>query len=206
MGQFSIEGSIVYFEEFTGSSRTIDFQKRLQARVDFCANFAITMARLEEMARKELRQEPFTVDENEFINGLMNRQDHAYVGPSFDGWYPDLHYKDYALEVGSSDENGSNKVDFLVTDVFTAPPDQIDPIGGVLHEATGPVDLLMIAVDNGPDKMVYAGPVMSHFEFLVPGPDLKRLTNGEWRSIHNSEARPTRPKWTQSYLVPATKQ
>jgi hypothetical protein len=126
----------------------------------------------------------------------MNRQDRVYVGPTYDGWYPSLYYKDYALTTGSADENGCNKADPLVTDIFTAPPDDIDPIGGVLHEATGPVDLLLIAVDNGPDRMIYAGPVMSHYEFLVPGPTLKRLTDSEWIG------RSSRPDWTHSYLVP----
>jgi len=173
--------------------------QRHAARVDFCRNFAAVMATLEEMAGKELRQEPFTQVETDFIRGLMNRQDHVYFGPSYDGWYPSLYYKDYALQTGSADENGSNKADPLVSDIFTAPPDQIDPVGGVLHEATGRVDFLLIAVDNGPDRLVYAGPVMSHYEFLVPGPNLKRLTDSDWSAM---SPRPARPDWTQAYLVP----
>ena len=139
----------------------------------------------------------------------MNRQDHVYSGPTFDGWYPGLFYKDYGqLISGGVDSNGSNKADPLVTDVHTAPPDQVDPIGGILHEATGNVDLIMIAIDNGPDRMVYAGPVLSHYEFIVPGPELKRLTDSEWganfpRYPWQPEAKPPpRPDWTRSYLVP----
>ena len=168
------------------------------SRVNFCRSFAARMATLATMAEKELRQEPFTQAETDFIRGLMNRRDVPYSGPTFDGWYPGLFYKDFA-QFGTADENGSNKPDPLVTDIFTAPPDAIDAQGGVLHEATGPVDFLLIAVDNGPDRMVYAGPVLSHYEFLVPGPDLTRMTDSGWstRSPH-----PPRPDWTRSYLVP----
>jgi len=197
--EFPISGFIgVPDPNFPSHFFQVDLGQRHAARVNFCTNFAAVMARLEEMAGKELRQEPLSQAETEFIRGLMNRQDHVYVGPSFDGWYPGLYYKDFALQTGSADENGSNKADPLVTDIFTAPPDLIDPVGGVLHEATGNVDLLLIAVDNGPDRMVYAGPVMSHYEFLVPGPVLKRLTDSDWAFT----PRPARPDWTKTYLVP----
>ena len=89
----------------------------------------------------------------------------------------------------------------MVTDIHTAPPDQVDPVGGVLHEATGNVDLLMIAVDSGVDRLVYAGPTLSHYEFVVPGPTLRRLTDEEW--MWQDYPWPGRPEWTQSYLVPA---
>lgn len=184
---------------------SVDLGQRYAARVNFCTNFAFVMARLQEMARKELGQESFTQAETDFIRGLMNRQDHVYSGPSYDGWYPGLYYRDYALQTGTADENGSNKPDPLVADIFTAPPDQIDPVGGVLHEATGSVDLLLIAVDNGPDRMIYAGPVMSHYEFLVPGPQLRRLTDSDWSFMYSlTSTRPPRPDWTRSYLVPLT--
>jgi hypothetical protein len=58
--------------------------------------------------------------------------------------------------------------------------------------------LLLLAVDNGPDRMVYAGPVLSHYEFLLPGPTLTRLTDSQWQFY----PRPPRPPWTQCYLVP----
>src|SRR6266850_5150181 len=148
---------------------SVDFDQRQAARVAFCRNFAHQMAMLEILAAKELQQQPFTDAETGFIRGLMNRQDLPYYGATYDGWYPGLFYKDYGQQ-GLPDNNGSNKSDPLVTDIHTAPPDDRDTKGGVLHEATGNVDLLLIAVDNGPDQMVYAGPVLSHYEFLVDGP------------------------------------
>lgn len=66
----------------------------------------------------------------------------------------------------------------------------------------------MIAVDNGPDRMVYAGPVMSHYEFIVPGPAMNRMTDSEWSQAFpdfrwpRNQLPPPRPVWTQSHLVP----
>ena len=138
----------------------------------------------------------------------MNRQDHAYSGPTFDGWYPGLFYKDYgqllAPPGNSGDPNGSNKSDPLVTDIHTAPPDDLDPKGGVLHEGTGYVDLLLMAVDSRSDIMMYAGPTMSHYEFIVDGPNLKRLTDSEWETRFADPL--PRPEWTHSYLVPKKQQ
>jgi hypothetical protein len=89
----------------------------------------------------------------------------------------------------------------LVTDVHTDPPDQLagDP-GCVLHQAVGNVDLLLIAIDNGKDHMVYAGPVFSHYEFETP--NAVRRTNGEWHETMRSAKQGARPDWTRSFVVP----
>jgi hypothetical protein len=62
----------------------------------------------------------------------------------------------------------------------------------------GNVDLLMIAVDNGEDQMVYAGPVLSDYEFEIPG--VSRQSDSEWREDTRDNL-PPRPDWTKSYLV-----
>jgi hypothetical protein len=158
------------------------------------------------MAEKELRQEPFTEAEVMFIRTMLNAD--AGYGLQLDGWYADLYFEDYSVQplLGpggptEGDDNGANRWDALVADIFTAPPDLGDPRGGVLHVGTGNVDLLLIAVDNGPDRMIYAGPLLSHYEFLVPGPELQRLSDEEWKSRVPTNL-PPRPEWTSSYLVP----
>ncbi len=183
-----------------GSAVRVDLSARKAARINFCRQFAKHMGILAELARKELHQQPFTTEETAFIKGLMNDQAHPYTGPTYDGWYAKLFYRDYSqlFLAGGPESTAANKQDSLVTDIHTAPPDQVDAAGGVLHEATGNVDLLMIAVDSGTDRMVYAGPTLSHYEFIVPGPTLKRLTDSEWSSYGKP-----RPDWTKSYLVPA---
>lgn len=88
-----------------------------------------------------------------------------------------------------------------MADVHSAPPDiEGGYPGGVLHEAVGDVDLLLIAVDSGPDRMIYAGPTLSHYEF-TEGPGLKRLSDAAWEKRLKS-AKPSRPFWTRDYLVP----
>ena len=71
--------------------------------------------------------------------------------------------------------------DALVTDVHTDPRDDVvgDP-GAVLHEGNANVNLLLMAIDNGPDRMVYAGPVLSHYEFELTGFD--RMTDQQWKA------------------------
>jgi hypothetical protein len=145
-----------------------------------------------------LAQQPFSTNEVAFIKGIMNSQAHEYFGPTYDGWYPHLFYKDYGQLLGNTDTAPCMKVDPLVTDIQTSVPDDMDVRGGVLHEGVGYVDMMLVAIDNGPDKAVYAGPMLSHYEFIKPGPTLVRLKDSQWYAPF-----PARPEWTRSYLVPA---
>jgi hypothetical protein len=59
---------------------------------------------------------------------------------------------------------------------------------------------MLIAVDNGPDRMVYAGPVLSHYEFEMQANT--RMTDAQWKGNLQSGQKPPSPEWTRSYLVP----
>ncbi|MEZ5325113.1 MAG: DUF3160 domain-containing protein [Verrucomicrobiales bacterium] len=164
-------------------------------------NFADTVAQLEELVAKELAREPFTAADLKFIDGLMQGGEGATSGGErrYDGWYPKLFYKTIYDEV----DLGADKFDALVTDVHTDFPDDLsgDP-GTILHEGVGGVNLLMIAVDreNG-RKAVYAGPVLSYYEFYNTG-SLERRTDEEWQEIlHQESVQPE--SWTRDYLVPS---
>jgi hypothetical protein len=76
-----------------------------------------------------------------------------------------------------------------------------DP-GCVLHQGVGSVDLLMIAIENGTDRVMYAGPVLSHYEFETPVN--ARMSDSEWRKDAIAGKLPPRPEWTKGYLVPGT--
>ncbi|MGF1934333.1 MAG: DUF3160 domain-containing protein [Nostoc sp. ChiQUE02] len=162
--------------------------KDIQAiQVEFLQQFAQKLAVLKEISAKELAQKPLTEVETKFLKEIVEIQ-RDYVGQiQYNGWYPRLFY---------SDPDNSGKWDALVADVHTNPSNS----GSVLHQAVGNVDLLMIAVDNGKDRMVYAGPVMSHYEFEVPGSS--RKSDSEWRKDINQGSLPPRPDWTQGYFVP----
>ena len=76
----------------------------------------------------------------------------------------------------------------------------------------GSLPALKAAVDNGADRFVCAGPVLSHYEFEVMGPP-RRISDEEWQDIHGGrfpdDVPPSDieglapPVWTKSYLVPA---
>jgi hypothetical protein len=87
---------------------------------------------------------------------------------------PDAHWLSWTsteliqgrLYYGPRDD--STRWDALVADVHT------DPMSGVLHQAVGNVDVMVIAIDNGKDRMIFLGPTMSHYEFDTFFPALQR--------------------------------
>jgi hypothetical protein len=186
-------------------------------------HFADTLATLQTLSEKELAQQCFNPDEELFIRNLVQVTDWLPFGCDgvrrFDGWYPRLFYKGVQFFTGSEDdpayfqENfGVNAADQIVADVHTdVPCDTCGDPGGVLHEGIGQVNLLLIAVENGADRMVFAGPVLSHYEFEVTGSP-RRLNDDEWRAMQwwqqfPPDVDPARvegvapPRWTSSYLV-----
>jgi hypothetical protein len=170
--------------------------------------FTNTMDTLRALSEKELSKTPFSTNDNQFLQRLV---EFDYVGRrTYSGWYPYLFYQpgseyvpstpDYQQDSG--DEKGSDFWDPLVTTVHTDPQDVVvgDP-GSILHEAVGNVQFMLIAIDNGRgDLAVYGAPVLSHYEFEL-GPTT-RLTDAQWRSQVTNNIMPTAPDWTKSYLVP----
>jgi hypothetical protein len=72
--------------------------------------------------------------------------------------------------------------------------------GKVVEEATGKVDLIIVACPMPDGKAFLAlGPVLSYYEFKHPMSD--RLTDEAWRQMYDSPDRPGRPDW----YVPLTR-
>src|SRR5262249_41571441 len=63
-----------------------------------------------------------------------------------------------------------------------------------------PVLLLLIAIESGKHRMVYAGPVLSHYEFEMAG--VNRKSDSEWQADLREGRVPPRAEWTRTYLVP----
>jgi hypothetical protein len=160
--------------------------------VDFLQSFAKTMGTLQAIAVKELAQQPLTNDETKFMGDVVEVDRGCGGPPTYAGWYPRLFLE------------GADKSvcwDALVADVHTDVPSPIDGDPGcVLHQGVGNFDLLLIAIDNGKDHMVYAGPVLSHYEFEMP--QVNRKSDSEWQRDINAGNLPPRPSWTRGYLVP----
>jgi Protein of unknown function (DUF3160) len=182
-GKFTKHGS-VHFE----------FKARQKEQVAFLRNFSVQVSKLQTIAGKQLEQKELAADELKFLEDIV--QIHRGSGKVlYNGWYPKLFWK------GPTD---SGEPEPLVADVHTDVPAPIqgDP-GCVLHQGVGNVDLLLIAIDNGKDRMVYAGPVLSHYEFEMPG--IVRKADSEWRKDLEAGKLPPRPEWTREYLVPRGK-
>jgi hypothetical protein len=171
----------------------VQFGKDRQQRyVSFLRNFAKTMGVLKGIAVKELAQQELTKEETQFLEDVVEIHRGCGGPPSFSGWYPGLLF------------DGGDKAmrwDALVADVHTDVPSPVvgDP-GCVLHQGVGNIDLLVVAIDNGKDRMVYVGPVLSHYEFEMP--EVNRKSDSEWQKDINLGKLPPRPEWTRGYLVP----
>lgn len=178
----------------------------------FLGRFSTNCQILKGVALKELAQQPRSPEENLFLGDLIEIVVSYFGVRQFNGWYPQMFYRGAEGTRPCVQQQGilcpdhdSSLEDYIVTDVHTDGPSQPDgDPGGVMHEAVGRVNFMMIAVDNGPDRVMYAGPVFSLYEFWKPYGT--RLTDDQWRaqvnsSISNPALLPPPPPWTQSYLI-----
>lgn len=163
----------------------------------FLREFSASMGMLASISEKELAQQPLNAAETEFLQDIIIIYGgYGRVEIPMPGWYRKLFYQNHA----GIDFGLFNSPDPLVADVYTDMPDPwVGDPGGVLHEAVGYANWMLIAIDNGPDRTIYAGPVYSHYEFYEPG--LTRLTDEQWQSrLWNKK--PASPEWTMGWLVP----
>jgi hypothetical protein len=167
-------------------------------QVKFLRNFATTMNKLTVIADKQLNQKELNENDKKLLADVMQIKhvsQGCYSIPMYTGWYPSLFYR------GTED---CVKWDALVADVHTnvpAPP--LGDPGCVLHQAVGNVDLMIIAIDNGKDRVVYVGPTFSHYEFEMS--NAKRMSDSEWKKKLKEGEYPPRPEYTRGYLEPASR-
>jgi hypothetical protein len=196
-GTFVFEPNDAMDEPFTNSIGSI-YTNRLQ----YLDNFASRMTTLRDISQKELDRQPLSSNEVFFIQSTIENPFQYGSVRNYSGWYSSLFYVNARAQrslIATSDS-----WDALVTDVHTDPPDLYmgDP-GCILHEGVGAVNLLMVAVNWGAgDAAVYAGPVMSHYEFEL-GPST-RMTDSQWKADIRTGNAPLQPDWTKTYLVPGT--
>ena len=196
---------------FTNTT-TLDLAVVKSNQLQFLARFSTNLGTLRLLSEKELAQQPFSPDEETFLLDLVEVQK-SYEGvKSYRGWYPRLFYGgnegfDGFTQIVRREnrqwlsDHDASKSAAIVADIVTAPPDLVvgDP-GAVLHQAIGKIHFMLVAIDNGPDKMVYGAPVYSHYEFHSDG--VTRLNDTEWESKTLSNDIPPSPTWTRDWLVP----
>jgi hypothetical protein len=199
-------------------TNTVALETIRNRQVAHLQRFAGIAARLEGLAAKELAHECFTPDDEQFVEAEVVEVHHGMCGPpAYNGWYPKLFYRTIYWDLNGFDSKyGSCANDAIVADVHTDVPwPEIGDPGSVLHEGIGRVNLLLIAVDNGADRFICAGPVLSHYEFEVIGAP-RRLSDNEWGGMDGGILGGTFPSdvaqsqveglappiWTTGYLVP----
>jgi hypothetical protein len=129
-------------------------------------NLEVILARLIEIANKELMNELLSEDDYKYIRGFGKVLEGAVI---------------------NVDKMGVMTT--LVADVHTYSFEEL-----VVEEAVGYVELIIVACPM-PDGSIFlaAGPVLSYYEFKHPMSD--RLTDEAWRQLLDSPGRPDRPMW-----------
>ncbi len=178
----------------TAEGAALSERQSEQAR--FLNNFADTVADLGKIAEKQLAEQELTADDRWYLENIVEIvETYSVLGgviKLYNGWYPALFYTGHF-------DSANN--DALIADVHSSIPTPDGAYEGhVMNQATGYVNLMAIAIENGDDKVVYLGPVMSHYEFRTPVE--VRLNDDEWKQRLRDGDAPPHSEWTLDYLVP----
>ena len=124
------------------------------------------LGQMVDIANRELLNQPLSVSDSTFIEGLAHSLESLVTGV---------------------DSVGLKTT--MVADVHTDIAEK-----KVVEEAVGKVDLIVVACP-APDGSVFlaAGPVLSYYEFKHPMAD--RLTDEAWRALLDTPKKPDRPNW-----------
>jgi hypothetical protein len=140
--------------------------------VAYFRDFSEVNARLEGMASQELAGAARTPEDIAFLNDAVVTKTVSVVCTTVtqpSGWYTRLFFNlDDAM-----------KQDPTIADVHTQPTDaQGNPVGKVLHVATGNPRLMVLSVDSCVGHRAYAGVVSAYHEQITDS--FKRKTDQEW--------------------------
>lgn len=143
---------------------------------------------LQGMAAKSLAGEAYTDDEITFLKSTI-MADPGCGSPVFSGWYSELY-------IGGEPSDWKP----TIADVHTNPNTGPLPGPNVLHVATGQANLMVLTTETCEGAEAFVGPVFSYYEIDVP--EIKRLTDEDWKDNITAGTLPARPEWTSSFLVP----
>ncbi|MDA3816039.1 MAG: DUF3160 domain-containing protein [Prolixibacteraceae bacterium] len=175
--------------EFLGNLQLADWEaveavSRLEGIVEI-------MNKLEQIAIKELSSANLSDDEKKWLKKMLF-EDGMSGAPPYSGWYADLLLNPYDMI----------KPDYPIVDIHTQPTDESGaPVGKVLHAATGDVNIGTFIVKNVElgEYIAYSGPFFSYYDTITTG--FERLTDQDWEKIINTGDEPSRPVWTNSFLL-----
>ena len=163
----------------------------IERHVSYFDGFAGHMQTLEKLARKQLRAEPFSAEDEAFLGNTIEMK---IVGgydptPQWNGWYMDLLYIPQFESV-----EDAVKWEPTVADVHTDPDS-----AQVLQVGTGDVHFVVAAIDNDGDTAVHVGPSYTWYSFHQPA--ARRLSDAQWQQRLRSDQAPPRPSWIRDLVI-----
>ncbi len=163
-----------------------------QSAVTYFQSFADVAGRLETMATEELTGATRTQADLDFLNNAVVTKSVVDGCTSItlpQGWYAKLFYS----------SNEALEADPTIADVHTQPTDAAgNPVGLVLHVATGNPRLMVVSVDSCNGPRAYAGVVSSYFEQIAA--NFERKTDQQWSSELQTST-PADVSWMQDLVV-----
>ena len=125
--------------------------------------------RFADMAERQRSGQPFTAEQMAFVNQTVTLE--KVCGATYaQGWYHDLFF--------SADDT---TFDPTIADVHTQPTDeQGNPVGRVLHVATGGPQRMIVTVETCDGPRAYVGLASSYRELVTE--NYLRLSDQEWAS------------------------
>lgn len=171
-----------------------------QAAVVYFDNLESIAGQLQTLAEKELKQKPFSAEEERFLKSIAIRQLETVrrgcavvTEEQWSGWYLDLFPWRDESPVLIADVHTNLNSDPSFPALY--PP-------SVLHVATGPVATMVFIGDTDEGPTMYVGPAFTYYEVVEEGFPPVRLTDEDWVRRLESDPRPTPPGWTGSFRVP----
>jgi hypothetical protein len=190
------------FESLSVNEFTPEEPALREAALTHFANLETVAGRLQSMAEKELRREPFTPEEEAFLQDTAVRhletQDTGCAEVTlehWEGWYASLFLSREASLV-------------LIADIHTNPnndpnfPALYPPT--VLHVATGPVAGIVFVANTDEGPIMYVGPTFTYYEVVEEGYPPVRLTDQTWLKRLGVSPLPAVPDWTGAFRLPAS--
>ncbi len=166
-------GRLLALSRMTRTGLT-DMQVLSAQAVQRLNSFEIILARMLDIANKELLNQPLTRDDEICLDNLPTSLESLVIGVTSTGLKTTL-----------------------VADVHTNIVEET-----VLEEAVGKVDLIIVACPGAAGSVfLAAGPVLSYYEFKHPMSD--RLTDEAWRQMLDSAQKPDRQTWYKPLLYPS---
>jgi hypothetical protein len=183
LGQFATRGSDLVSKLDLSQSPWLK-----ESTTAYFANLKNVVGILQKMAENQRTGAPHSTEHMEFINQAVKIQMGCGDPAGLEGWYAQLFFN--PLE--------AIEFDPIIADVHTQPTDEFgNPVGKVLHVATGSPRLMAVTVESCNGPRGYVGLVSSYFEKTTE--NFQRMTDEDWQKEIEA-GNPTDVPWMQDLV------